>query len=87
MLKKGEKHFVGQVNQKALIRKAGKILLIQYPKRDKKVGGRWDMPGGRLNLGEKALAGLKREVFEEIGAEIHVEKFLSLARLPIWPEL
>ncbi len=36
------------------------------------------MPGGRLNEGEDALTGLKREVFEEIGVEIAVEKILAV---------
>ncbi len=48
MLKPNEVHFLGQVAQKALIYKGGKILLIQYPD---KVGslarGKWDMPGGQ----------------------------------------
>ncbi|MES2087709.1 MAG: NUDIX hydrolase [Patescibacteria group bacterium] len=82
MLKPHETHFVGQVNQKALIKKDGKFLLMQYPKTggpqhpNKKVWGKWDMPGGRLNEGEAVLAGLTREVFEEIGAEIVADKIL-----------
>ena len=76
MLKPHEIHFVGHVNQKALIYKDGKILLIQYPQGDKKVSGKWDMPGGRLNEGEVVIEGLHREVLEEIGVEIVVEKIL-----------
>ena len=77
MLKPHEIHFVGHVNQKALIYKDGKILLVQYPKGDKKVSGKWDMPGGRLNVGEDAVEGFKREVLEEIGAEIAIDKIVA----------
>jgi len=79
MLKTGETHFFGQVAQKALIFKDGKILLVQYPQQEKheNARGKWDMPGGRLNQDESVLPGLKREVFEEIGAEIVVKKILA----------
>lgn len=76
-LKIGEKHFLGQVNLKALIFKEGKILLLQYPKEDLKVAGMWDMPGGRLNVDEVAIDGLKREVFEETGQRIEIQKILT----------
>ena len=82
MLKNNETHFVGQINQKALIQKEGKVLLVKYPdysdKHPIKARGKWDMPGGRLNVGEKTLAGLKREVFEEIGTKISVQKILTV---------
>ncbi|MCR4311139.1 MAG: NUDIX hydrolase [Candidatus Taylorbacteria bacterium] len=73
---------MGNVNQKALIKKGGKFLFIQYPVNgdvkhpNKKAWGKWDMPGGRLNEGEDVIEGLKREVREEIGAEIEVKKAL-----------
>ena len=35
------------------------------------------MPGGRLNEGEDVILGLKREVLEEIGVDIEVEKILA----------
>ncbi len=81
MLKQGEEHFFGNVNQKALIRKEGKVLLVQYPddatKHDKRACGKWDMPGGRLNKGEDVLVGLRREVLEEIGVEVLVKGILK----------
>ena len=72
MPKQNEKHFFGTVNQKALIRKNGQVLLQRFPDLDKNLKGKWDMPGGRLNAGESPEEGLKREVREEIGAEIEV---------------
>jgi 8-oxo-dGTP diphosphatase len=32
----------------------------------------WDLPGGRINIGENIQAALKREIMEELGAEINV---------------
>lgn len=43
------------------------VLLIK--RRD---NGRWEPPGGVLELGESIEDGLRREVLEETGAEIHV---------------
>lgn len=83
MKKSNETHFIGNVNQKALIFKDGKILLVQYAEKDKthhpnpKAWGKWDMLGGRLNEGENVLAGFRREISEEIGAEITIEKIIT----------
>ena len=77
MKKPNETHFFGNINQKALIYKDGKILLVQYPESDKKASGKWDMPGGRLNVGENVIDGIKREVLEEVGLKILIEKIVA----------
>ena len=51
-----------------LNRDATHVLLVK--RRD---NGRWEPPGGVLELGETIEAGLRREVLEEAGAEIAVE--------------
>ena len=72
-----EKHFVGQIAQKAFIENdKGQVLLVQYPEGDSSAG-LWDLPGGRLNEGESSLEGLKREVLEEVGAEITVNEIIA----------
>ncbi len=70
------KHFTGQIAQKALIERDGKILLVQYPEGEKYIGGKWDLPGGRLHVGETALEGVIREVEEEIGVPVVIEDVL-----------
>lgn len=71
------KHFIGQVAQKALIERDGKILLVQYPESEAHgMGGKWDLPGGRLHVGETALEGVMREVEEEIGTPVIIEDVL-----------
>ena len=81
-----EKHFVGQIAQKAfIINEKGQVLLVQYPNNDLHVGGKWDLPGGRLNEGETPLEGLKREVREEIGQDIEVHGILTTATVVVNP--
>ncbi|MDE1925434.1 MAG: NUDIX domain-containing protein [Patescibacteria group bacterium] len=71
------KHFVGQITQKALIEKDGKILLVQYPNDDHVAANKWDLPGGRLHDFESALEGVKREVEEEIGAPVEIDGIMA----------
>ena len=44
----------------------GDLLMI----RSRKWAGKWSVPGGRIERGEKAIDTLRREVFEETGLEI-----------------
>jgi 8-oxo-dGTP diphosphatase len=40
--------------------------------------GKWVMPGGKIDLGEPITAALKREVYEEVGLEVHVEGLIDI---------
>lgn len=40
-------------------------------------GGRWEVPGGKLESGEAASTALKREVFEEVGLVIEEYSYLG----------
>lgn len=60
----------------ALIRDKSKILLIKR-KRDP-FGGQWALPGGGIELGETVEEALVREVREETGLEVGIERFLGL---------
>ena len=62
-----EKLFSGWVAQKALIIRDGKALISL----DKNQSN-WDIPGGRVHVGEEPRAGLVREIKEEIGADVEV---------------
>lgn len=50
---------------KAHIIREGQVLLLKRQESDTEYGGHWDIPGGRLLLGEGATRGLAREVREE----------------------
>src|SRR6185436_14874848 len=47
----------------------GTFLLAQRPA-GKVYAGYWEFPGGKIEPGEAALAGLKRELHEELGIEV-----------------
>ena len=47
----------------------GRVLIAQRPKKKHLAGG-WEFPGGKLEPGEERLAGLSRELREEIGIDI-----------------
>ena len=38
--------------------------------------GMWEFPGGKIELGERAEDALKREIQEELGVDIAIDKFL-----------
>ena len=75
-----EEHFVGKVAQKAIIVRDDQVLLVRDPREGREI---WELPGGRLNIGEETRAGLRREIFEELGVEVvihevvHLEQFLQ----------
>ena len=52
----------------ALFDADGRVLIAQRPD-GKHMAGGWEFPGGKLEAGEQPLAGLKRELREELGVE------------------
>ncbi len=66
-----EEHFIGKVAQKAVIDRGDGTVLITRDERDPDT---WELPGGRLNVGEDPKAGVAREVLEELGIEIVVHE-------------
>ena len=60
-----QKHFLGNVTQKAIIEKDGKILVCRG------IGDTvWEFPGGRLHSGESPVDGIIREIREEFDLEL-----------------
>jgi A/G-specific adenine glycosylase len=55
----------------AVIRRNGHLLIAQRPQ-DGLLGGLWEFPGGKLEPGEDLPTCLKREICEELDAEIEV---------------
>jgi 8-oxo-dGTP diphosphatase len=50
----------------ALVWKAGRLLITRRPWQSH-LGGYWEFPGGKLELGESARGAAEREVHEELG--------------------
>lgn len=57
---------------KALIVRDGTVLLIKRAADDVEKPDTWDVPGGRLELGEDPVEGIEREVREGVGMDIEV---------------
>jgi 8-oxo-dGTP diphosphatase len=53
----------------AVIDAAGRVLIAQRPA-GKHMAGGWEFPGGKLEPGEERLAGLERELREELGISL-----------------
>jgi 8-oxo-dGTP diphosphatase len=62
------------IGQKAAIMEGGKYLLVRRSPGDRTSPGTWEFPGGKLESGEKAEAGLRREMLEETGLSVKVVK-------------
>ncbi len=52
---------------------AGRILLAQRPL-GKRLAGKWEFPGGKLEAGEDLRSCLRRELAEELQLEVRVGK-------------
>src|SRR5699024_2253189 len=60
----------GHVAAAAILSRDGKQALIARRPSNVDHGGLWEFPGGKLAPYETGLAGLKRELHEELGVEI-----------------
>jgi ADP-ribose pyrophosphatase YjhB (NUDIX family) len=58
-----------------LFERDGKVLLARRKVQPRR--GFWDIPGGFLEEGEDAIAGLKRELREETGIEVEPIEFVG----------
>ncbi|HSV66245.1 MAG TPA: NUDIX hydrolase [Mycobacteriales bacterium] len=64
--------------QKAFIVKDGCLLLVRKALTDPNHPGRWEVPGGRMLLGEDLDTHIQREVFEETGISIKPDQPFEL---------
>ena len=77
------------ISTKAVIRKENRVLMLKRSVRDNYMPGHWEFPGGKFESGDLKISGrhdlsvksplrasLKREVREEIGAEIIVAQLI-----------
>jgi ADP-ribose pyrophosphatase YjhB (NUDIX family) len=62
-----------KVDVRGAVVRDGKILLIK-----EKVDGKWAMPGGWGDLGDSPAEMVAREVWEESGFSVHVDKLIAV---------
>ncbi len=60
----------------AIIMRDDRIMLAQRPP-DKKLGGLWEFPGGKVEAGESAETALHRELQEELGCSVRITQTLA----------
>lgn len=63
---------------KAFIVDEGEVLAVQRAADDVQEPGIWELPGGRLDMGEEPRTGLAREVEEETGLAVEVGRPLTV---------
>ena len=65
------------VSQKAFIISHGKLLILKLPNTGgKHWAGKWNLPGGLLEMNESLEKGLAREVREETGLRVLVKRLI-----------
>ena len=62
----------------AAIEQDGKIFCAQRPE-GKSLGGFWEFPGGKLEIGESPEQALIREIKEELNSEIEIVSYINEA--------
>jgi ADP-ribose pyrophosphatase YjhB (NUDIX family) len=60
----------------ALIHRGDKIVVVKRENEPAK--GKWSIPGGLLELGERVYDGVKREVMEETGLDVKIDRLLDV---------
>ena len=60
----------------AVLKKGGRVLLVK--RRFDPGKGKWSIPGGLVELGERVKDAVKREIYEEVGLEIKLIKLIDV---------
>jgi 8-oxo-dGTP diphosphatase len=59
-----------------IIFKNNKVFICRR-KPEKSLGGYWEFPGGKIELGESNEASLSRELMEELGMKVEVNNYFN----------
>ncbi len=73
------KDYIGVGVGALILNEKGDVLLGLRGSLAKNEVGKWEIPGGAVEVGETFEAALHREVREEIGVEIEVKELLTVA--------
>lgn len=65
----------------AIIIHEGRILCVQRgPAKYDYISGKWEFPGGKVEVGETKKAALVREIKEELNMDITVDTFFTMVQ-------
>lgn len=64
------------IAMKAIVMHNKKALIVKRTTSNKIAGGTWEFVGGKLEFGEDLIGGLKREIMEETGLSVTIDKLL-----------
>ena len=71
MAKRKTKYSMFEVSQyAALFNERYEVLLVKYEKSNSRIPEKYGFPGGHLEFGEMPIDSLKREIKEELGADV-----------------
>ncbi|MGH7933313.1 MAG: NUDIX domain-containing protein [Candidatus Binataceae bacterium] len=68
-----------------VIAESGRLLVLKRAPRMTYRPGNWDLPGGHLAVNENFDECLLREIDEETGLEVEIERMLGLNKMPNRP--
>ena len=60
----------------ALIEKDNKVLIAKRSTGDPNVYGKWEFPGGKVELNENEFHAIEREIYEEFELKIKAKEFI-----------
>lgn len=60
----------------ALIKKGNKVLIAKRSTGDSDLLGKWEFPGGKVEVNEDEMHAIEREILEEFELKIKAKKFL-----------
>lgn len=67
------------------VQKSGKVLLVQRDEEEcSDAHLKWEFPGGKVDFGETPKDSVVREIFEETGVKVKINRLLPFVQTSYW---